>query len=307
MPFHDLHVPARGEPRERRPDRHAQRRDPEAEVAGPQHRHAFRRRPERRLVLGGEPGGAGHERRAARGTARGGRPRSGRPAEVHHDVARLGHRFDIVTPYPVPGGKVHPLVNARVDREIGRPGGGGFKGATHAPGGAHQHDADHAPAAAPASVSPTARAASSTALSVAGSTGTSGSRSSFAMNPISESRNLIGPGFDSRNAALKSGMSVWCAASAAAGSPARGRSLSARICFGAACPTTDTMPSPPTAAHANVRASSPERSVSRVRVFTCAIWSRFPDASLTAFTFGRSCTMARMSGVVFVPVRPGTL
>src|SRR5262249_54166757 len=228
------------------------------------------------------------------------------PAEIHDHVAPAGHRLRIVRPYTGARRKVRLHVHARGDFEVGSSLSGRLDRAAHAPGGADQHDADHARAAAP-SATPEARAASSTAFSVAGSIGTSGSRSSFSTRPISESRYLMGPGFDSRNAALKSGISFWCAASAAAGGPVRQRSVSSRICRGAACPTTETMPSPPTAEQASVSASSPESSVSLVSVFTSAIWFTSPDASFTALTLGRSCTIASVSGSVFVPVRPGTL
>src|SRR6185369_9907800 len=251
---------------------------PQAEIAGPQDSNGPGGRPERRLVLGREPGRARDQRGSTGGT---GSRRVACPlgsAELDDHVTACKHRGDLCIPYPALSGKVRAHVHARRDLELARRRGRRLDRAAHAPRGADEDDADHAcrPAAAPSAI-PTARAASSTAFSVAGSIGTSGSRSSFAISPISESRYLIGPGFDSRNAARNSGMSFWCATSASPIRPARARSMSVRIGFGAAWPTTETMPSPPTAAHASVSESSPESSVSFVFVFTCAIWSRFPE------------------------------
>src|SRR5262249_33362414 len=82
-------------------------------------------------------------------------------------------------------------------------------GPAHGAGRPDQDEAAHARAeAGSGSVIPLALAASRTAFSVAGSTGTSGRRSSFSIRPMAESRNLAGAGFDSMNSALKSGSSV---------------------------------------------------------------------------------------------------
>ena len=74
-------------------------------------------------------------------------------------------------------------------------------------------------------------------------------------------------------------------------------------------PCAAVWPRAPTAMAGRVMASSPERTMKpdgTVRQ-TSLIWLMFPDASLTAATFGIEARRTSVGGMTLHPVRPGTL
>ena len=91
--------------------------------------------------------------------------------------------------------------------------------------------------------------------------------------------------------------------------PASAASTRARHCSGSALPATLISPSAPTAIAGSARASSPERTYlpsGSVRQIS-PICARLPEDSFTATTLGISQSRDSRAGVMFSPVRPGTL
>ena len=130
------------------------------------------------------------------------------------------------------------------------------------------------------------------------------------MSPIIDRAALTGTGLGPpAKLARKSGSQRSWIRRAASQSPARAAEHSATISPGISFEATDTTPLPPIARTASVQLSSPARtpkSCGRSRQIK-AIWSRLPEASLTATIRGCSARRRSVAGSTFVPVRDGTL
>ena len=140
--------------------------------------------------------------------------------------------------------------------------------------------------------------------------GTSGSRKTFFIMPISCSIALTPAGLPSTNSKPKRSVNRWCISRAAAYSPLNSSLIIRENSLGSALPMTLITPTAPHETMGNVRASSPLITSKSAGLFfiissTC---SRLPLASFIATIFLQSrASLTVVAAVMLTPVRPGTL